>query len=72
MEAGFCGGFVAQWFMAAFVRHPGFESRSCRFYAFLLSLSADWIPINVRNNVHVVINQCVRVPRSLYSHCSWS
>ena len=40
VEAGFCGGFVAQWFMAALVRHPGFESRSCRFFAFLLSLSA--------------------------------
>ena len=38
MEAGFCGGFVAQWFMVALVRHPGFESRSCRFFAFLLSL----------------------------------
>ena len=45
MEAGFCGGFVAQWFMTALVRHPGFESRSCRFFAFLLSLSAGWIPI---------------------------
>ena len=40
VEAGFCGGFVAQWFMAALVRHPGFESRSCRFFAFLLSLPA--------------------------------
>ena len=49
METGFCGGFVAQWFMAALVRHPGFESRSCQFFAFLLSLSAGWIPINVRN-----------------------
>ena len=29
MGAGFCGGFVAQWFMAALVRHPGFESHSC-------------------------------------------
>ena len=37
VEAGFCGGFVAQWFIAALVRHPGFESRSCRFFAFLLS-----------------------------------
>ena len=45
VEAGFCGGFVAQWFMAALVRHPGFESRSCQFFAFLLSLSAGWIPI---------------------------
>ena len=34
VEAGFCGGFVAQWFMAALVRHPGFESRSCRFICF--------------------------------------
>ena len=24
VEAGFCGGFVAQCFMAALVRHPGF------------------------------------------------
>ena len=40
VEAGFCGGFVAQWFMAALVRHPGFESRSCQFFAFLLSLPA--------------------------------
>ena len=40
VEAGFCGGFVAQWFMVALVRHPGFESRSCWFFAFLLSLSA--------------------------------
>ena len=40
VEAGFCGGFVAQWFMEALVRHPGFESRSCQFFAFLLSLSA--------------------------------
>ena len=37
VEAGFCGGFVAQRLMAASVRHPGFESRSCRFFAFLLS-----------------------------------
>ena len=28
VKAGFCGGFVAQWFMAALVRHPGFESRT--------------------------------------------
>ena len=47
VEAGFCGGFVAQWFMTASVRHPGFESRSCRFFVFLLSLSAGWIPINI-------------------------
>ena len=40
VEAGFCGGFVAQWFMVALVRHPGFKSRSCRFFAFLLSLPA--------------------------------
>ena len=33
----FCGGFVAQWFMAAAVKHPGFESCSCHFFAFLLS-----------------------------------
>ena len=45
VEGGFCGGFVAQWFMAALVRHPGFESCSCRFFAYLLSLSAGWIPI---------------------------
>ena len=38
VEAGFCGGFVAQWFMAA-VRHPGFESRGCRFFAFQKCLS---------------------------------
>ena len=38
MEAGFCGGFVAQWFMATTVRQPGFESHSCRFslFSFLL------------------------------------
>ena len=36
---------MAQWFMAALVRHPGFESHSCWFFAFLLSLSAGWIPI---------------------------
>ena len=54
MEAGFCGGFVAQWFMAALVRHPGFESRSCQFFAFLLSLSAGWIPIKHSNNYYVV------------------
>ena len=40
VEAGFCGGFMAQWFMAASVKHPGFESCSCRFSAFLLSLPA--------------------------------
>ena len=40
VEAGFCGGFVAQWFMAALVRHPGFKSCSCQFFAFLLSLPA--------------------------------
>ena len=40
MKAGFCGGFVAQWSMAALVRHPGLEPRSCRFFAFLLSLLA--------------------------------
>ena len=40
VEAGFCGGFAAQWFMAALVRHPEFESRICRFFAFLLFLSA--------------------------------
>ena len=32
VEAGFCGGFMAQWFMAALVRHPGFKSRSCQFF----------------------------------------
>ena len=37
MEACFCGGFVAQWFMVTLVRHPGFESRSCRFFAFPFS-----------------------------------
>ena len=43
METGFCGGFVAQWFMAALVRHPGFESRSCRFFAFsFLSQQAEF------------------------------
>ena len=45
MEAGFCGGFVAQWFMAALVRHPGFKSRSCCFFRFSPFLSAGWIPI---------------------------
>ena len=40
VEAAFCGGFVAQWFMAALVKHPGFESSSCWLFAFLLSLSA--------------------------------
>ena len=65
VEAGFCGGFVAQWFMTALVRHPGFESRSCRFFAFLLSLSAGWIPIkrsyysiivvSYYNNVSIII-----------------
>ena len=30
---------MAQWFMAALVRHPGFEFRSCQFFAFLLSSS---------------------------------
>ena len=34
VRAGFCGGFMAQWFMAATVRHPGFESRSYRFLLF--------------------------------------
>ena len=48
MEAGSCGGFMAQWFMAALVRHPGFESHSCQFFAFLLSLLAGRIPLNVR------------------------
>ena len=37
VEAGFCGGFLTHWFMVALVRHPGFESCSCRFFAFLLS-----------------------------------
>ena len=49
------GGFVAQWFMVALVRHPGFESRSCRFFAFLLSLSAGWIPINVHMDVFMYV-----------------
>ena len=40
VRAGFCGGFVAQWFMTDTVRHPGFESRSCRFFALLLSPQA--------------------------------
>ena len=40
LEAGFCCGFVAQWFTAALVRHPGFESRSCQFFALLLFLPA--------------------------------
>ena len=31
MRAGFCGGFVVQWFKAALVRHPGFESHSCQY-----------------------------------------
>ena len=34
MRAVFCGGFVAQWFMAATVRHTGLKSRSCWFFAF--------------------------------------
>ena len=29
MEAVFCDGFVAQRFMVALVRHPGFKSHSC-------------------------------------------
>ena len=53
MEAGFCGGFMAQWLMVAFVRHPGFESRGCRFHAFLLSLPAG-IPIDIRNNIILI------------------
>ena len=40
VETGFCGGFVAQWFMAATVIHPEFESHSCRFFTFLLSPQA--------------------------------
>ena len=40
VEAVFCGGFVAQWFMAALVRQPGFQSCSCQFFTFLLSLPA--------------------------------
>ena len=43
MEAGFCGGFVAQWFMAALVGHPGFKSHSCLFFAFsFLSKQAEF------------------------------
>ena len=54
VEAGFCGGFVAQWFMAALVRHPGFESCSCRFFASLLSLSAGWIPIKRSYSIYMM------------------
>ena len=32
-RAGCCGGFLAQWFMAATVRHPGFKSCSCWFFS---------------------------------------
>ena len=43
MEAGFCGGFVAQWFMAALVRHPGFESTVAGFSLFsFLSQQAEF------------------------------
>ena len=40
MRAGFCarGGFVAQWFMVALVRHSGFESRSC-WYVYIENAS---------------------------------
>ena len=39
VEAGFCGGFVAQWFMTALVRHPGFESAVAGFRFFPFSPS---------------------------------
>ena len=48
VEAGFCGGFVAQWFMAALVRHPGFKSRSCCFFAFLLFSQQAGFQLNIR------------------------
>ena len=38
---------MAQWFMAALVRHPGFESRICCFFALLLSLPAGSIPLSI-------------------------
>ena len=43
VEACFCGGFVAQWFMVALVRHPGSESCSFRYSLFsLLSQQAGF------------------------------
>ena len=54
MRAGFCGGIVAQWFMAATVRHPGFESRSCWFFAF------SFLPeeVEFHLNLHICIIMC--------------
>ena len=34
MEAGFCGGFVAQWFMTALVRHLGSSPAGASFSLF--------------------------------------
>ena len=43
MEAGLCSGFMAQWFMAALVRHPGFETHGFLFFAFsFLSQQAEF------------------------------
>ena len=39
MEAGFCGGFMAQWFMAALVRHPGYKFFGYQFFPLLKLLS---------------------------------
>ena len=49
VEAGFCGGFVAQWFMVALVRHPGFESRSCQFSLFSFLSQQAGFQLNVCN-----------------------
>ena len=63
MEAGFCGGFVAQWFMAALVRHPGFESRSCQFSAF--SFLPEQVEFHL--NLRILDYSCTFQP--WYKHC---
>ena len=56
VEAGFCGGFVAQWFMVALVRHPGFKSAVASFSLF------SFLPEQVKFHLAFVqYNNCVRM-----------
>ena len=70
-RAGFCGGFMAQWFMAALVRHPGFESRSCQFSLFsFFSQQAEFHLTVVTFKVVTPCNICTPVSVHLYLYTS--
>ena len=46
--------------MAATVRHPGFKSHIYRFFPFLLSLQAGWVPMKLQS-VILLLQYCFHV-----------